>query len=99
MDSKDESTEEKTTEKVISQRKLEANRENAWKSTGPRSAQGKANSRFNAETHGLTSKRLLFDADGNPNDQHQLSEALHDEFGRGNIVVDLLIANLVADFW
>lgn len=39
---------------MISQRKLDANRRNAAKSTGPRTAQGKAKVKLNAVTHGLT---------------------------------------------
>src|SRR5689334_21545638 len=37
-----------------SQRKIEANRANAKKSTGPRTAAGKARSRLNAFVHGMT---------------------------------------------
>lgn len=39
--------------------RLEANRENARKSTGPKSVDGKARSRANAVTHGLTAKIAL----------------------------------------
>jgi len=38
---------------ALSEKKLKANRENAKKSTGPRTARGKANSRRNALKHGL----------------------------------------------
>ena len=39
---------------MISEARLQANRANALKSTGPRSEEGKAVSRLNSTTHGLT---------------------------------------------
>jgi len=41
---------------MISASKLEANRLNAQKSTGPRTAEGKSRSRFNAAKHGATAQ-------------------------------------------
>jgi hypothetical protein len=41
---------------MISEKKLEANRRNAQKSTGPKSEEGKAISRMNGLKHGLTSE-------------------------------------------
>jgi hypothetical protein len=99
MSSEDKSNAETAKIKAISQRKLEANRDNAQKSTGPRTSQGKANSRFNAERHGLTARRLMFAADGKPNGLHELAAALRDKFGRGDVVTELLIDNLLADYW
>ena len=44
---------------MISQRKLDANRRNAAKSTGPRTAEGKDKVRFNAVTHGFTAATVV----------------------------------------
>jgi hypothetical protein len=44
---------------MTSKRQLEANRANAKYSTGPKSQKGKARSRLNAVTHGLTAKQIV----------------------------------------
>ena len=51
----------------MSRKKLEANRANAKRSTGPRSAVGKARSRMNAWKHGLTATTLVI---GNEDPAH-----------------------------
>ena len=48
------------TESTISAARLAANRENAQKSCGPKTAEGKATSCLNSLKHGLTGKFLLF---------------------------------------
>lgn len=45
--------------KATSSRKIEANRRNAQRSTGPKSPEGKAKSSQNAITHGIFVKRFL----------------------------------------
>jgi len=82
----------------ISQRKLEANRRNAQRSPGPRTAEGKARSRGNAWRHGLRSEALLFGSDGVPIDpelqsvyervrhQHGKNYAESDEVARSVVV-------------
>ena len=60
---------------MVSQRQLEANRANAKRSTGPKSVSGKARSRLNAVTHGLTSRQLVVGAE-KPEDFDALREAL-----------------------
>jgi hypothetical protein len=57
---------------MISQRKIEANRRNAAKSTGPRTAQGKAKVRLNAVTHGLTSTTVVLPHEDAQAYQHRL---------------------------
>ena len=44
---------------VVSAAKLEANRRNAERSTGPRSQEGKSRSRLNALTHGMTAESAI----------------------------------------
>jgi|SRR5579871_3378098 len=44
---------------ILSEKRLKANRENAKKSTGPRTPQGKAHSRRNAIKHGLFARPIL----------------------------------------
>jgi hypothetical protein len=41
---------------MATQKQIEANRRNAQKSTGPKTVEGKAKSRFNALQHGMTAK-------------------------------------------
>jgi hypothetical protein len=86
--------------KVISQRKLEANRANAKKSTGPRTTRGKAYSRRNAVRHGLTCTIVLFDLDGTPRDPElrQLWNSLHERFGSGDAATNALIEKAIAEW-
>ena len=52
-------------------RRLIANRENSKKSTGPRTAQGKAKSRLNAVKHGIFSDEIFLANLRNPAETHQ----------------------------
>ena len=60
---------------MASNKQIEANRANARKSTGPRSQRGKARSRLNAVTHGLTAKQIVVGAE-KPEDLEAFREAL-----------------------
>ena len=44
---------------MTSAKQIEANRKNARKSTGPRTAKGKAITKFNAVTHGLQARHVV----------------------------------------
>ena len=44
---------------MATERQIEANRENSRKSTGPRTAKGKAAVRLNAVKHGLTAQQVI----------------------------------------
>src|SRR3954454_23462974 len=86
---------------AISGRKLAANRENAKKSTGPRTPEGKANSRFNALQHGVLARQIMFSPDGKLLDErlYELLEALRDKYGRDDPRTELLIEGIVTDHW
>ncbi len=85
----------------ISEAKRLANKANAKKSTGPKTARGKKHSRRNAVKHGLLSKKLLFSDEGwpiNP-ELHQLWEDLHEKYDDGDIRTHLLADGLVVELW
>jgi len=87
--------------KPVSDARLRANRKNAQKSTGPKTARGKGYSRHNAIKHGLLLKRLLFSDDGKPINEelHQLWESLHEKYGKGDIRTHLLVEGIVVEYW
>jgi hypothetical protein len=64
---------------MTSQARIEANRKNARRSTGPKTAAGKARSRANALKHGLAAK-LLQDGQAVARSD-RLCNHLHDDFG------------------
>ena len=57
---------------MVSQAKIDANRRNAAKSTGPRTAEGKAKVKFNAVTHGLTAATVVLPHEDEQAYQHRL---------------------------
>src|SRR5207253_11310012 len=60
---------------MVSDRKLNANRNNAKKSTGPRTKEGKLASSQNATTHSLFCKHLVL-----PSENHQLFQVLRNSY-------------------
>ena len=63
----------------MTEAQMNANRENAKKSTGPRSAAGKATSSRNATTHGLTAVNLFLPGEA-PEDHQRLRVNLYTTF-------------------
>jgi hypothetical protein len=84
----------------ISERKLRANRKNAKKSTGPRTARGKSLSRGNAQKHGLCSYAVLFRRDGTPIDPELQAvwARLQEQYGKGDATTDELVRAVVAEW-
>jgi len=81
-------------------RRVAANRANAKKSTGPRTARGKAISRFNATRHGLLARKLA-NKDGQPLEEglEAVMEGLREKYGTGDITVELLLETTVVDYY
>ena len=66
-----------------SPRKIEANRRNAKKSTGPKTSAGKTLSSWNSTRHGLLSKRLpMIDGESKRREAHEGRERLSGWQGR-----------------
>lgn len=83
---------------MASERQIAANRRNAQLSTGPRSDDGKAASRRNAITHGLTADRLLLDGE-DPVVFEMLRDELFDEFAPATSYAEQLVHRLASLVW
>jgi hypothetical protein len=83
---------------MTSDKKKEANRQNALKSTGPRTPQGKAAVRLNALKHGLLSQEILLPGeDGEA--LRELSERLRAELQPVGVLENLLVDRVIAAVW
>jgi len=86
----------------ISQRKVDANRRNAQKSTGPRTSAGKVRARLNAVTHGILAKEaVVMKGDGaeEASEFAELVESLHAHLQPQDAVERLLIDRVAACYW
>jgi len=83
---------------MVSEKRIEANRRNAQKSTGPRSIDGRARSSMNALRHGITGQvSIMTVEDRGAHDKfvQELIDGLHPEGA-----VELQFASVIAeDFW
>jgi len=83
---------------MATQKQMQANRTNARKSTGPRTAEGKARSSLNALTHGLTAKTILLPNE-NPEDLARLWDAVIDYFAPTHPFELQLLEPIVGCHW
>ena len=83
---------------MVSQAKIDANRRNAAKSTGPRTAKGKAKVRFNAVTHGMTAATVVLPHEDEQAYQHRLEAWTSELKGPGDFG-QYLVARLVKISW
>jgi hypothetical protein len=83
---------------VTSERQILANRRNATKSTGPRTAEGKAVVAQNATRHGLLSTRLLIEGEEEA-ELFGLADRLRAELRPVGELEELLFARIVTSCW
>ncbi|MBV9453139.1 MAG: hypothetical protein JOZ19_03280 [Rubrobacter sp.] len=79
-------------------RKAEANRQNALKSTGPKTPEGKAVVRLNATKHGLLSQDVLLPGE-NDAALKELGERLREELQPVGELENLLVERIIASTW
>lgn len=77
---------------------IEANRRNAQRSTGPRTPEGKAVSRFNAVKTGITAKSMVIPGE-DPAELETLSAEYHDQFQPATALERFLVDDLVSADW
>jgi hypothetical protein len=90
------------TTKTTSPRRLEANRRNCRSSTGPKTAQGKIQSRMNAVKHGLRSSLVVvrgLQVRERTKDFQKLREQLYLELAPVGPVEELLVERIVTAQW
>ena len=88
--------------KRVTEKQLQANRDNARRSTGPRSTEGKARAAQNALKHGLrASQVVILGSDGaeDPADFDALVADLCHELQPRGVVEQMLVARLAAAYW
>ena len=90
---------EMKTPKTVSGKVIQANRENAKKSTGPRGKSGKLAVRNNAMKHGLLTSRVIFQNDEEQAEFNTLVEELDEEFKPESKSEGLLVEEIAAGWW
>jgi hypothetical protein len=88
--------------KLVTAKQLAANRRNAQKSTGPRTLEGKAASRWNALKHGLLSRAVIppsLEPYESRADFESLLAALREEFAPASALEQLLIERIATGYW
>jgi hypothetical protein len=83
---------------MTSARQIAANRRNAAKSTGPKSAQGKGRSRRNAFRHGLTAETVIAPLE-DAEDYKAFQEAIAADFDAQSAVERELVLRLAGLLW
>src|SRR5207245_5206749 len=89
-------------EQPVSQHRIEANRRNALRSTGPKSARGKDMAARNSWKHGLLAKSaviMLGPAKENKVEFEELLSGLRDYFAPVGAAEELLVEEIAVSYW
>jgi hypothetical protein len=82
-----------------SQRKIEANRRNAKKSTGPKTSAGKVMSSWNSTRHGLLSKMLPTIYDVDKKRFNRLLKSLQQDLEPVGTLEEVLVEKIAMEYW
>ena len=88
--------------KPVSIQKVEANRHNALKSTGPKSSEEKASVRFNALKHGFLSKQIVISSKAiveDPKEFEALLENLQQHYQPSDMGEELQVEIIAVCLW
>jgi hypothetical protein len=85
-------------DKSIGNKQLAANRRNAAKSTGPKTAEGKAIVARNAMTHGLRAEHVLIEGESEE-EFERFREAMIAFYEPVEVLEESLVAKIVVGFW
>jgi hypothetical protein len=87
-----------TVARATSQKRIDANRRNAQKSTGPRTPEGKSRSRFNRLKHGLTATIAVIPGEDRAAYEARLEAMIESMAPRNQVELDLL-GQIAATTW
>jgi len=91
-----------TASKPVSEKRLAANRANARKSTGPRTPEGRAASRWNALQHGVLARAVIppaLEKYESRADFSFLLQTLHEELDPQSALEDMLVERIATSYW
>jgi hypothetical protein len=83
---------------MTSDKQIDANRQNALRSTGPKTPEGKDAVRLNALKHGLLSKETLLPGE-DEEALRELGERLRDELQPVGELENLLVDRIISSYW
>jgi hypothetical protein len=83
---------------MATDRQIAANRANAQRSTGPKTAAGRGVSRYNALKHGLSAQSVLITGEY-PHQFEEMRQRIYNEYNPQSVVEEQLVEKLAMDLW